>query len=70
MSGLGGVPKRRAGVFLIDEGHQNDMPGGAPPQVMAHVPLDRSALDHDFFIQTNLGQTKPIFAKPTGWLYS
>ncbi len=42
---------RRAGVFLIDEGHQNDMPGGAPPQVMVHVPLDRSGLDHDFFIQ-------------------
>ncbi len=39
---------RRAGVFLVDEGYQSAQ---AAPQVMVHVPMDKSGLDHDFFIQ-------------------
>ncbi|MBC7532455.1 MAG: SUMF1/EgtB/PvdO family nonheme iron enzyme, partial [Oligoflexus sp.] len=39
---------RRAGVFLVDEAYQQAQ---TRPQIMAHVPMDISGLDHDFFIQ-------------------
>jgi formylglycine-generating enzyme required for sulfatase activity len=39
---------RRAAVFLVDEAHQQSK---TLPQIMVHVPMDKSGLDHDFFIQ-------------------
>jgi formylglycine-generating enzyme required for sulfatase activity/fibronectin type 3 domain-containing protein len=39
---------RRAAVFLVDEAHQQAQ---TRPQIMVHVPMDQSGLDHDFFIQ-------------------
>jgi formylglycine-generating enzyme required for sulfatase activity len=39
---------RKAAVFLVDEEHQQ---AKAAPQIMVHVPMDKSGLDHDFFIQ-------------------
>jgi formylglycine-generating enzyme required for sulfatase activity len=43
---------RRAGVFLVDEFHQQ---AESVPQIMVHVPMDLSGLDHDFFIQKYKG---------------
>ncbi|MBC7530881.1 MAG: SUMF1/EgtB/PvdO family nonheme iron enzyme [Oligoflexus sp.] len=39
---------RRASVFLVDEFHQQNQ---TRPQIMVHVPMEKSGLDHDFFIQ-------------------
>ncbi|RYZ63315.1 MAG: hypothetical protein EOP09_17865, partial [Proteobacteria bacterium] len=39
---------RQAGVFLVDEFYQNNL---TAPQIMVHVPMDKSGADHDFFIQ-------------------
>ncbi|MBC7531752.1 MAG: SUMF1/EgtB/PvdO family nonheme iron enzyme [Oligoflexus sp.] len=39
---------RRASVFLVDEYYQQNQ---TRPQIMVHVPMDKSGLDHDFFIQ-------------------
>jgi formylglycine-generating enzyme required for sulfatase activity len=39
---------RRAAVFLVDEAHQQAQ---TQPQIMVHVPMDKSGLDHDFFMQ-------------------
>ncbi|MBC7531259.1 MAG: SUMF1/EgtB/PvdO family nonheme iron enzyme, partial [Oligoflexus sp.] len=39
---------RRASVFLVDEYYQQNQ---TRPQIMVHVPMDQSGLDHDFFIQ-------------------
>ncbi|MBC7533483.1 MAG: SUMF1/EgtB/PvdO family nonheme iron enzyme, partial [Oligoflexus sp.] len=39
---------RRASVFLVDENHQQNL---TRPQIMVHVPMEKSGLDHDFFIQ-------------------
>jgi hypothetical protein len=39
---------RRASVYLVDEAHQQAQ---TRPQIMVHVSMDKSGLDHDFFIQ-------------------
>ncbi len=39
---------RRAAAFLVDEAYQQTL---ARPEVMTYVPMDKSGLDHDFFIQ-------------------
>ncbi|MCX6125147.1 MAG: SUMF1/EgtB/PvdO family nonheme iron enzyme, partial [Proteobacteria bacterium] len=39
---------RRASVMLVDEDFQQAQTN---PQIMVHVPLDKSGLDHDFYIQ-------------------
>ncbi|MBC7531596.1 MAG: SUMF1/EgtB/PvdO family nonheme iron enzyme, partial [Oligoflexus sp.] len=39
---------RRASVFLVDEYYQQNL---TRPQIMVHVPMEKSGLDHDFFIQ-------------------
>ncbi|MBC7659189.1 MAG: fibronectin type III domain-containing protein [Chitinophagaceae bacterium] len=39
---------RRAGVFLVDDAYQAAQ---TRPQTMVYVPLDKSGLDHDFFVQ-------------------
>ncbi|MBC7532679.1 MAG: SUMF1/EgtB/PvdO family nonheme iron enzyme, partial [Oligoflexus sp.] len=39
---------RRASVFLVDEYYQQNQ---TRPQIMVHVPMEKSGLDHDFFIQ-------------------
>ncbi|RYZ60222.1 MAG: hypothetical protein EOP07_01485 [Proteobacteria bacterium] len=39
---------RRAAVFLVDEAYQQSL---ARPEIMVHVPMDVSGLDHDFFMQ-------------------
>ena len=41
---------RRASAFMVDEGYQNSGALQSNPQVMVHVPMDQSGLDHDFFI--------------------
>ncbi|MGE0171914.1 MAG: Ig-like domain repeat protein [Oligoflexales bacterium] len=38
---------RRAAVLLVDKGYQESR---TVPQVMVHVPMDKSGLDHDFYI--------------------
>ncbi|MBC7532000.1 MAG: SUMF1/EgtB/PvdO family nonheme iron enzyme, partial [Oligoflexus sp.] len=38
---------RRASVFLVDESYQQSQ---TRPQIMVHVPMEKSGLDHDFFI--------------------
>ncbi|MBC7532373.1 MAG: SUMF1/EgtB/PvdO family nonheme iron enzyme, partial [Oligoflexus sp.] len=39
---------RRASVFLVDEYHQQYQ---TRPQIMIHIPMEKSGLDHDFFVQ-------------------
>ncbi|MBC7531749.1 MAG: SUMF1/EgtB/PvdO family nonheme iron enzyme, partial [Oligoflexus sp.] len=39
---------RRASVFLVDEYYQQNQ---TRPQIMVHVPMEKSGLDHDFFVQ-------------------
>ncbi|MBC7531450.1 MAG: SUMF1/EgtB/PvdO family nonheme iron enzyme [Oligoflexus sp.] len=39
---------RRASVFLVDEFYQQNQ---TRPQIMVHVPMEKSGLDHDFFLQ-------------------
>ncbi|MBC7531405.1 MAG: SUMF1/EgtB/PvdO family nonheme iron enzyme, partial [Oligoflexus sp.] len=39
---------RRAAVFLVDEFYQQYQ---TRPEIMVHVPMEKSGLDHDFFIQ-------------------
>jgi Fibronectin type III domain/Concanavalin A-like lectin/glucanases superfamily/Sulfatase-modifying factor enzyme 1 len=42
---------RRASVFLVDEAYQQSATLQSNPQIMVHIPMDVSGLDHDFFIQ-------------------
>ncbi|MBC7532682.1 MAG: SUMF1/EgtB/PvdO family nonheme iron enzyme, partial [Oligoflexus sp.] len=58
---------RRASVFLVDEFYQQNQ---TRPQIMVHVPMEKSGLDHDFFIQkyeaSQYGATAPVNNSPAG----
>lgn len=45
---------RRAAAFLVDEAYQQTQ---AIPQIMIHVPMNMSGLDHDFYIQKYEGSS-------------
>lgn len=63
---------RRASVFLVDEVMQQNGTLQTNSQIMVHVPMDTSGLDHDFFIhkyEASLSTGSVTNNSPTGGYY-